>query len=102
MATNTPALRELRFDSSNFGDVGLAPLFNALPQNTHLRVLQCSNTSMSADFARDRFLPAVTANTSLRKLIASEWWGDEEDGVPPPEVLQAEALVATRAAADAA
>ena len=57
---------------------------------------------MSEDFARERFLPAVRANTSLRKLRASEWWGDEEDGEAPPEVLEAEALVAARAAADAA
>ena len=68
----------------------------ALRHNTHLRDLRCSNTDMSADFARAFFLPAVRDNTSLRKLVASEWWGDQEDGQAPPAVLEAEALVAAR------
>ena len=96
VAANTPALHELDFQGSDFGDAGLAPLFNALPRNTHLGMLDCGNTSMSADFAHTCFLPAVRANTSLRKLVASPWWGDHEDGVAPPEVLEAEALVAAR------
>ena len=100
VAANTPALQGLHFHSSHFGDAGLAPLFDALPHNTHLRELRCSNTSMSADFARSRFLPAVRANTSLRTLRASAYWGNQEDGVPPPEVLEAEALVAARSALD--
>jgi hypothetical protein len=57
---------------------------------------------MSGAFARDTFLPAIRANTSLRELAASEWWGGEEDGVAPEEALQAEALVRARADADAA
>ena len=44
------------------------------------------------------FLPAVRANTSLRTLSASRSWGDAHNGVAPPEVLEAEALVAARAA----
>ena len=83
------------------GDAALGPLMEMLPHNTHLRLLDCSNASMSADFARDRFLPAVTANTSLRKLTASRWWDNHEHGMAPPEVLEAEAVVAARAAADA-
>ena len=75
---------------------------DALRRNTHLRVFNCNNTDMSEEFARVAFLPAVRANTSLRKLRAAEWWGDDEHGVAPPEVLEAEALVAARRAADAA
>ena len=101
VAANAPALHAIYFQSSHFGDAGLAPLFDALPTNTHLHVLCCSNTEMSAGFARDRFLLAVRANTSLRKLIASEVWGNELGGVAPPEVLEAEALVAARSAPDA-
>ena len=96
VAANTPALRELRVGCCLLGDAGLAPLCDALPHNTHLRSLRCSNNGMSADFARDRFLPAVLANTSLRLLDASEVWDNQEDGVPPPEVLEAEALVWAR------
>ena len=99
VAANAPALLELVLFDSEFGDAGLGPLFDALPHNTHLRVLDCSNTGMSEEFARDCFLPAVQANTSLRKLAASEWWGGEEDGDAPPELLEAEALVAARSAA---
>ena len=101
VAANAPALLELVLFDSEFGDAGLGPLFDALPHNTHLRVLDCSNTGMSEEFARDHFLPAVQANTSLRKLVSNELWGNEDDGVAPPEVLEAKALVAARAAADA-
>ena len=39
---------------------------------------------------------------STQKLDSSGRCGDEEDGAAPPEVLEAEALVAARAACDAA
>ena len=71
----------------------------ALRHNTHLRDLRCSNTDMSADFARAFFLPAVRDNTSLCKLEASQSWGNQEGGQAPPAVLEAEALVAARDAA---
>ena len=100
MAANTPALHTLQFHGSLFHNAGLAPLFDALPHNTHLGTLGCSNTGMSAGFACDHFLPAVRANKSLRKLMASERWGNQEDGVAPHEVLEAEALVAARSAPD--
>ena len=102
VAANAPALQELNVRGCTLGDEGLGPLFDALPHNTHLRQLDCSNNEMSDEFARFRFLPAVRANTSLRKLIASELWDNEEDGDAPPEVLEAEELVAARAAVKAA
>ena len=51
---------------------------------------------MSEVFARDVFLPAVRANTSLRMLSASNAWGGVPDSVVPAAVLEAEALVAAR------
>ena len=102
VAANTPALRRLLVYNCDLGDVGLSPLLDALEHNTHLQEFDCCNTGMSEAFARGRFLPAIRANTSLRKLTASKSWGGDEDGQAPPEVLEAEALVAARAAADAA
>ena len=99
VAANAPALRILQVHNSNLGDAGMSPLLDALAQNTHLRELNCCNTGMSEAFARDRFLPAIRANASLRKLDASERWGGVVGGQAPPVVLQAEALVAARPAA---
>jgi hypothetical protein len=102
IAANAPALRVLSVSWCQLGDAGLAPLMNALPRNTHLCKLHCKDNAMSDAFARDCILPAVRANTSLRVLSASGWWGGDEDGAAPDEVLQAEALVKARADADAA
>ena len=99
VAANTPALRELHCRDSVLGDAGLLPLFEALPHNTHLQLLSCFNTGMSQAFARDVFSPAVRANTSLRELEASESWAWGESDAPP-EVLEAEALVAARGQRD--
>ena len=104
IAANSPALKELYLGGveSDLGDVGMAPLMDALPQNTHLRKMSSGDAGMSAEFARDRFLPAIRANTSLRTLIAG---GNDTDDDPHPAravLLEAEALVAARAAADAA
>jgi hypothetical protein len=66
------------------------PLLEALPHNTHLRLVACEGNGMSAAFARDVLLPAVRANTSLLVLDA----GDEHDAA-----VEANALVAARAAA---
>ena len=96
VAANTPALRCLRVQNSSLGDVGMRLLLDALEHNTHLRDFGCLNTGMSEAFAREHFLPAIRANTSLRKLNASESWGGGAHGQAPPEVLEAEALVAAR------
>ena len=103
LAANLPALRALDIrHSRQLGDDGLRPLLDALAHNTHLRVLDCYNTGMRNAFARDVFLPAVRANTSLRTLEASKWWANRHDGMAPPAVLEAEALVAARSAGGAA
>jgi hypothetical protein len=100
IVANAPALRTLSVSYCALGDAALAPLVDALPHNTHLRQLDCPDVDMTAAFARDRFLPAIRANTSLRELTASEWWGGVKDGLAPEEVLQAEALVKARAYAN--
>jgi hypothetical protein len=102
VAANAPALRELYVSYCSLGDAVLARLADALPRNTHLRALHCEDNAMGNVVASDLFLPAVRANASLRELVASAWWGGEEDGIAPDEVLQAEALVKARADADAA
>ena len=96
VAANAPALQLLVVQWSRFGDVGLGGLCEALPRNTHLRELDLNWTSMSAAFARDVLCPAVLANSSLRKLKASQYWDYAPGEQAPPELLEAEALVAAR------
>jgi hypothetical protein len=93
VAANAPALQELDAAYSWLADEGLGPLVDALPGNTHLRKLLLSEEAhgMSEAFARDRLLPAVRANASLRYLATGvDWEG----------AVEAEALVLQRAAAD--
>jgi hypothetical protein len=68
---------------------------DALPHNTHLRTLDCRGNDMTELFARDRLLPAVRANTSLRTLNAAR---NSENNASARE---AEVLVRARAVADA-
>ena len=89
-------LPSLTIHSLRLGDAGMRPLLGALKYTRYLRAFDCTNTGMSEEFARDVFLPAIRANTSLRKLTASAWWGGDANGVAPPAVLEAEALVAAR------
>ena len=73
IAADAPALRRLVCWDSNLGDAGLAPIVDALPLNHHLRELNVgkNNVNMSKAFARERLLPAVRSNTTLRKLYCS-------------------------------
>jgi hypothetical protein len=79
---------------SSLGDAALGPLFDALPAVTRLRTLLCVDQSYGRDdlsdaFVRNRVLPAVRANSSLRALSLShsEW----------PSLREVEALVNSRA-----
>jgi hypothetical protein len=65
LAANAPALRELRLYGCLLTDVGLGPLVDALPGNTHLRVLVYGDNAITDAFERDRLLPAVRANPWL-------------------------------------
>ncbi len=89
VAANEPALQQLNVSNSALVDKEMGLLVDALRHNTHLTKLDCSINGMSEAFARDRLLPAVRANTSLRTLVALPFLG----GVAGRE---AEELVAAR------
>ena len=69
VAANAPHLCVLDICGlETLSDVGMGPLVDALPRNTHLRELRCRGNTMSAAFMRNRLMPALAANTSLQKL----------------------------------
>jgi hypothetical protein len=68
VAADAPALTALSVSDCHLGDAGMAPLFAALPQNTHLRSLACAENDVTEACARDALLPAVRANAGLRAL----------------------------------
>jgi hypothetical protein len=79
VASNAPALQTLNVHAWRLGDAGLRPLFEALPHNTHLRMLGCSRNDMSEACARDVLVPAVRANASLMALwVEQQWEGVQE------------------------
>jgi hypothetical protein len=95
VAANAPALHELNLSYMARHEAELLALLDALPLNTHLRTLNLDDNRWTNDFARDRLLMAVRANTSLRHLIVSQ-------NAQGNEFLQeAEPLVAARNAAAA-
>jgi hypothetical protein len=65
VAANAPALHELHMRNCRLSDAVLGALVDALPHNTHLRVLACSGNAGSAKFMRTRLRPAVRANAWL-------------------------------------
>jgi hypothetical protein len=79
------ALTSLDVACCGLGDVGVGPLFAALAQNTTLKL---ESNGISRECARDVVLPAVRANTSLRKLE----FGQRDI----PELVEAEQLVRGR------
>jgi uncharacterized protein YjbI with pentapeptide repeats len=92
LAANAPALEEVRVTECWLGDPGLAPLVEALPQNTHVRTLHCEDNRMTDAFGRAQLLPAVRANRGLRRLVVAS----QHDQVQ--STREAEALVSARAA----
>jgi hypothetical protein len=98
VAADAPALQALCIEAPGLGHASLAPLFDALPRNTHLRALQwsCNTYSMSEALLRGRLLPAVRTNTSLRELTV-------HCGLLESQALQqAQRLLWARVMADAA
>jgi hypothetical protein len=69
VAANAPALHELHMNNCWLGDAALGPLVDALPHNTHLRILNCSMNHLSEAFKRDRLRPAVRANPWLKAIL---------------------------------
>ena len=68
IAADAPALHVLDCSRNTLYDDGLALIVEVLALNCHLRELDLGSNGMSAAFAREQLLPAVRANTSLRKL----------------------------------
>ncbi len=93
VAANAPALMELHVSCCRLFDAGLGSLLDALPANTHLRTLSCGDNEESEAFVRERLLPAVRANSSLRQLDAGREFA---------AAREAQALVQRRAANEAA
>jgi hypothetical protein len=87
VAADAPALHVLDCWGNSLQDAGLAPIVDALALNRHLRTLKMGFNGMSEAFARDRLLPAVRANTTLRNLVC----GNTAPGVPA--AAEAEELV---------
>jgi hypothetical protein len=73
VAADAPALQSLNVTSCFLCDGGLAPIVDALPRNRHLRGLDISDNALSEEYARERLLPAVRANTSLRELQCHDY-----------------------------
>ena len=90
LAADAPALTELSFFSCDLGEAGLGAVCDALRSNTHLCVLDISYNDVDAPFMRDRLLPAVRTNRSLRSLTARDF-GEADDAV-----LEALRIVAAR------
>jgi hypothetical protein len=100
VAASVPALHTLNVTRCSLGDIGMGPLVDALPHNTHLHTLECGKNYITEDFARDRLLPALQANASLRKLALFDEFGEEDDLDDSPAILyELQDLVAARAAA---
>jgi hypothetical protein len=72
VAADAPALNSLDLNALGLGDAGLAPFVDAIPQNHHLEYLDLSLNGMSEAFARERLLPPVLANMTLRGLSCQE------------------------------
>jgi hypothetical protein len=99
VAANAPALRKMRATLCDLGEEVLGPVFNALPFNTHLHMLDVSdNKALTPAFWQDTLLPAVHANTALTELHL----GTEEEGHTEAHdgfVAQVDAFYAARTAA---
>ncbi len=87
IAADAPALRVLDCRHDSLGDTGLAPIVEALALNRQLHELDLSLNDMSEEFSRERLLPAVRANTTLREFRCENY---EEE---PPSAEEAVELV---------
>jgi hypothetical protein len=84
IAADAPALQILVCNRDKLGDAGLAPIVEALRLNRHLHQLNVGNNGMSKEFARERLLPAVRANTSLHWLACI----NDETGPSAAEAME--------------
>ena len=73
LVAQSPALKTLDVSFCDFGDVGLRPIFDALPQAHNLESLDCSGNQHSDAFAVEHMLPAVRACAPLRQLSGGSY-----------------------------
>ena len=92
VAADSP-LVTLDISYCELGNEGLLPFIDALQRNTHLRRLECDGNEFT-QLSAARLLAAVRATASLIHLKAAE----EDDEPIFPELLEAEAVAAARAA----
>jgi hypothetical protein len=90
VAANARALRALDVTGYEVSEAGLRPLLDALPLNKHIRKLTYDGGLLSEGFCRQRLLPAVRGNRSLRELQTHTFSG--------PAELEAKEIVGRRAA----
>ena len=97
--THSSALQKLDLTWNQIGEAGLAPIFEALHFSSTLKELIVDHEDISHEFARDVILPAVRANTSLRRL---NFRYDDEyyDEKLLPELVEAHIIVAARTQPD--
>ena len=91
LAADALALQVLDCSANSLGDVGLAPIVEALVLNHHLLTLCLRVNFWSEAFAREQLLPAVRENTTLRELVACF-----RDHDPMSAAAEAEELVRRR------
>ena len=89
VAADAAALKIVFVPENTLGDVGLAPIVDALPRSQHLPALVIYDNGMSEHFVLEQLLPALHANASLRILMCT----DEHSG---PAAAEAQALVENR------
>ena len=91
VAADSPLIT-LDISDCALGNEGLLPFIDALPRNSHLRRLVCDGNALT-QLTAALLLAAVRANVSLIHLTAAAA-GD----YPIPALVEAEAMVAARAA----
>lgn len=92
-------LEALCVPRSDLRDAGLGPLFDALPRARSLRELDVRQNLASVACVRQRLLPALRANASLRRLVCAQakpLWYEVVPAAETRACRDAERLVAQR------
>lgn len=97
VAANSPALKTLDLSYCELGAHGLRGVLQALHMNTHLTDLEISGNGIAADQAALELMPAVRANTSLRRLFCYNDVASMTRDDPFEILLEAHELVHARA-----
>jgi hypothetical protein len=91
VAADAPTLLLLDTNECGLQEAALGPLVDALPANTHLHTLLLGEVTATAAFLRERLLPAVRANTSLKRLAITVEGEGESDAREAQEIVNSRA-----------